>query len=71
MFRLLMNRTQSKDHRRGTCEIKKISLSCFDDNVYNQTMDVMDYLLARLITKSSYLNSHWEELFCQENYFNF
>ena len=44
MFRLSMNRTQSKDHRKGTCEIKKISFSCFDDNVYNQTMDVMDYL---------------------------
>ena len=30
-----MNRIQSKDHRTGTYEINKISLSCFDDNTYN------------------------------------
>ena len=29
-----MNKIQSKDHRVGTYEIKKISLSCFDDNIY-------------------------------------
>ena len=28
-----MNRIQSKDHRRGTYEINKISLSCFDDKI--------------------------------------
>ena len=28
-----MNKIQSKDHRVGTYEIKKISLSCFDDNI--------------------------------------
>ena len=33
-----MNRIQSKDHRIGTYEINKISLSCFDD----KTMDRMD-----------------------------
>ena len=31
-----MNRIQSKDHRIGTYEINKISLSCFDDKVYIQ-----------------------------------
>ena len=31
-----MNRIQSKDHRIGTYKIKKISLSCFDDKIYNQ-----------------------------------
>ena len=31
-----MNRIQSKDHRILTCEIKKISLTCFDDKIYNQ-----------------------------------
>ena len=31
-----MNRIQSKDHRIGTYEIKKISLSCFDDKIYIQ-----------------------------------
>ena len=29
-----MSRIQSKDHRIGTYEINKISLSCFDHNVY-------------------------------------
>ena len=31
-----MNRIQSKDHRIGTYEINKISLSCFDDKTYIQ-----------------------------------
>ena len=31
-----MNRIQSKDHRIGTQEINKISLSCFDDKIYMQ-----------------------------------
>ena len=29
-----MNRIQSKNHRIGTYEINKISLSCFDDKIY-------------------------------------
>ena len=29
-----MNRIQSKDHRIGAYEIKKISLSCFDHKIY-------------------------------------
>ena len=29
-----MNRIQSKDHRIGTSEINKVSLSCFDDEIY-------------------------------------
>ena len=33
-IRYSMNRIQSKDHRIGTYEIKKISLSCFDDKIY-------------------------------------
>ena len=28
-----INRNQSKDHRIGIYEIKKISLSCFDDKI--------------------------------------
>ena len=36
------NRIQSKDHRVGTYEINKISLSCFDDKIYIQKMDTMD-----------------------------
>ena len=31
-----MNRIQSKDHRIGTYEINKISLSCFYDKIYIQ-----------------------------------
>ena len=29
-----MNRIQSKNHRIGTYEINKISLSCFDDKIH-------------------------------------
>ena len=31
-----MNSIQSKDHKIGTYEINKISLSCFDDKIYIQ-----------------------------------
>ena len=31
-----INRIQSKDHRKGTYEISKISLSCFDDKIHMQ-----------------------------------
>ena len=31
-----MKRIQRKDHRIGTYEINKISLSCFDDKIYIQ-----------------------------------
>ena len=36
-LRHLMNRIQSKDHKIGTYEINKISLSCFDDKIYIQS----------------------------------
>ena len=32
-----MNRIQIKDHRIETCEINKISLSCFDDKMHIQS----------------------------------
>ena len=35
-LRHLMNRIQSKDHRIGTYEINKISLSYFDDKIHIQ-----------------------------------
>ena len=35
-IRHAMNRIKSKDHRKGTYEINKISLSCFDDKIYIQ-----------------------------------
>ena len=31
-----MNRIQSKDHSTETYKINKISLSCFDDNIFIQ-----------------------------------
>ena len=31
-----INRIQSKDHKIGTYEISKFSLSCFDDKIYIQ-----------------------------------
>ena len=37
-----MNRIQSEDQRVGTYEINKILLSCFDDKIYIQTVDMMD-----------------------------
>ena len=33
-LRHLMNRIQSKNHKIGTYEINKISLSCFGDKIY-------------------------------------
>ena len=33
-LRHLLNRIQSKNHKVGTYEINKISLSCFDDKIY-------------------------------------
>ena len=33
-FRHLMNRIQSKGHKTGTYEIKKLSLSCFDNKIH-------------------------------------
>ena len=32
-----MNRIQSEDHKTGTYEINKISLSCFDDKLFIQS----------------------------------
>ena len=31
-----MNRIQSEDHKTGTYEVNKISLSCFDDKLFIQ-----------------------------------
>ena len=35
-LRYSMNRIQNENHRVGTFEIKKISLSCFDGKIYFQ-----------------------------------
>ena len=37
-----VNRIQSKDHRIGTYEITKISLSYFEAKYISKTMDMMD-----------------------------
>ena len=36
MFETSINRIKSKDHKIGTYQINKISLSCFDDKIYIQ-----------------------------------
>ena len=40
-----MNKIQSKDHEIGTYEIKKISLTGFDDKIYIKIMGMIDQLL--------------------------
>ena len=35
-----MKRIQGKLHRIGTCEVNKISLSCFDDKIYILVNDI-------------------------------
>ena len=37
-----MNRIQSKNQRIGTYEINEISLSCVDDKIYIQNMDMVN-----------------------------
>ena len=37
-----INRKQSKNHRIGTYEINKYSLSYFDDTIYISKMDMVD-----------------------------
>ena len=44
-LRRMTNRIQIKDHKIGTYEINKISLSCFDDKIYTQN-NGCDGLLA-------------------------
>ena len=63
-LRHLMNRIQSKDHRIGTFEINKISLSCFDNKIYIQSNGCDGLALGCL-------NNYSEKLFCQACCFNF
>ena len=55
-----MNRIQSKDHKIGTHQIKKILLSCFDNKIYiqNNGYDILalDYQVEW--KKNSYLDSY-------------
>ena len=41
-----VNRIQGKDYRMGTYEINKISMSGFDDNIYNQNNGSDAFVLA-------------------------
>ena len=45
VFRHKMRRIQDKKHKTGTCEINKISLSCFDDKrfVLNDGIHTLAY----------------------------
>ena len=67
-----MNGIQSKDHRIGTYEINKISLSCFDDKIYIQINGYDGLALGYpSLLKNSYLNNFLKKLFFQAYYFNF
>ena len=48
-----MNRIQNKYHTIGTYEIKKISLSCFDEKYISKTMNTIDQVL---VIKVNYKN---------------
>ena len=61
-----MNRIQSKDHRIGTSGINKMPLSCFDDKIYFQKIDIMDLLMVIRVNhkenqKTSYLSNYSEK----------
>ena len=64
-----MNRIQSKDHRIGTCEINKISLSWFDDKIHilNNSYDGI------ALGYYSYFDNYSKQLSIklQKYYFNF
>ena len=45
LLRHLVNRIQRKDHRIGTCEINKISLSFFDEKTYIQNNEYNGWAL--------------------------
>ena len=51
-----MNMVQSKDHKTGTYKINKISLSCFDDKICIQKLDVMDQLLVTRVNYKKQLS---------------
>ena len=69
-----MNKMQRKNHRIGTYEIKNVSLSCFDDEIYIQNNGCDGLALGyqkKQNKKNSYPNNCVEKLFCQAYYFNF
>ena len=60
-----INRIQSKYHKIETYEIKKSSLSCFDEKkIYsNQWIRWISSWLSELIRKNSYLNNYFKKAF--------
>ena len=52
-LRRSMNKIQGKNQEIGTYEIKKISLSCFDDKYISKTINVMDKLLVIRVEKET------------------
>ena len=72
-----MNRIQSKYHIIGTYEIKKISLSCFDEKYISKTMNTIDQVLVIKVKyknktkkkneekKNLYQDNYSEKLFCR------
>ena len=67
-----MNRIRNKDHRTGTYEINKISLSCFDDKIFVQENGYDGLEILEIIRKkNSYLNNYFKNFFCRAYYFSF
>ena len=53
-----MNRIQSKDHRIGTYETNKISLSCFDDKIYLKKLSFQAYYFKFQSNQDSFFVKH-------------
>ena len=77
-LRYSLNRIQSKNHKGGTSEINKVSLSCFDDklyvltNRYNQLLLVIrvDHNLLKIKKNSFQFWSNRNRFFDQTFFFN-
>lgn len=59
-----MNNIQSKDPRRETYEISRVSLSYFDNKYRYKTTDVMDQLLVSRVNCKKTVNGYSKNLFC-------
>ena len=57
-LRYSLNRIQSKDHKIGTYEINKISLSCIDDKINIQNNGCDGLVLVYQNNYKTYLNNY-------------
>ena len=61
-----MNRIRNKDHRTGTYEINKISLSCFDDKIFVQEngydgLEILEIIRKKTVTLITILKNFFVE----------